>query len=235
MSSKQLLFLEEKIGYSFNNKQLFKQSLTHKSYSNESSDDKTQDNERLEFLGDAILQFIISDLLIKNYPFLNEGDLSKFRSVLVSEKGLHQIALQLTLGSYLSLGNGEELSGGREKPSILSDALEALIAAIYLDSKEQYGFEKINSIVYDFFYDQMIRSETTFVTIDYKSFLQEYVQQFKLGPLNYELLSETGPDHEKEFTSLVSINQQPYQKGVGRSKKNSEQEAAKNTLKYLQT
>ena len=172
--SSQLVSLQENIGYRFENEQLLVQALTHKSYAHEH---KIDDNERFEFLGDAILQFLMSDHLVSQYPELSEGLLSKFRAVLVSEAGLSKLARKIDLGHYLFIGKGEETTGGREKKSILSDALEALLSAIYLDSKQSHGVGEIRRIIEELFRSEIIDAEQTYTTIDYKTDLQELVQK----------------------------------------------------------
>ena len=228
-----LSILEANIGYHFKDKNILIQALTHKSYVNEFLHDNYANNERLEFLGDAVLQFVISDLLMEQYPLFDEGNLSKFRAALVSEKGLFRIATKLELGNYILLGRGEEQTGGRKKKSILSDAVEALIAAIYRDSKPQHELKKAYQLIKDFFKKETIEAAKTFLTTDYKSELQEFVQKYKLERMSYELISETGPDHLRTFTYTVKIKNKVYGKGQGKNKKTAEQNAAIETLIML--
>ncbi|PCI23976.1 MAG: ribonuclease III [SAR324 cluster bacterium] len=222
--------LEETLKYQFQNPQLLIQALTHKSYAHEH---QRENNERFEFLGDAILQFVTSDYLMSRYPEHSEGMLSKFRAVLVSEKGLSVVAKKIDLGRFLLIGKGEEVTGGREKSSILSDALEAILASIFLDSKETHGVTKIAEIIHKLFDPEISNAEKTFATIDYKTDLQEFVQKNKLGELKYKIIEELGPDHDKEFVTALTINDQVFGVGRGKSKKISEQNAAIASFKQL--
>ena len=223
--------LEKIINYKFNDINLLNQALTHKSFAHENI---IKDNERLEFLGDAVLQFIISDYLMEHYPNFSEGMLSKFRAVLVSETRLNVIARKINLGIYLNIGKGEEVTGGRDKSSILADTLEALLAAIYLDSKERAGNREILRVIIQLFSAEILNAETTFTNIDHKTDLQEYVQKNRLGELKYQIIDEFGPDHQKEFITALLINDQIVGTGRGRSKKISEQNAAIDSLKKMQ-
>jgi ribonuclease-3 len=223
--------LEKIIDYKFNDINLLNQALTHKSFAHENI---IKDNERLEFLGDAVLQFIISDYLMEYYPNFSEGMLSKFRAVLVSETRLNVIARKIDLGIYLNIGKGEEVTGGRDKSSILADTLEALLAAIYLDSKERAGSREIVRVIIQLFSTEILNAETTFTNIDHKTDLQEYVQKNRLGELKYQIIDEFGPDHQKEFITALLINDQIVGTGRGRSKKISEQNAAIDSLKKMQ-
>lgn len=222
--------LQKTIGYTFKDINLLIRALCHKSYAHEN---KVENNERLEFLGDAILQFVMSDQLMSLFPKLTEGFLSKFRAVLVSEKGLSKLARQINLGQFLLIGKGEEMTGGREKASILSDAMEALFAAVYLDSKSDDGVQSVGQIIVRLFQPEIKEAEKTFSTVDYKTDLQEFVQKNKLGNLVYQVLSESGPDHAKQFEIAIRINGRQFASGVGRSKKAAEQEAAVATLQQL--
>ena len=225
-----LAALQESIGYRFADEKLLIQALTHKSYAHEH---KLEDNERLEFLGDAVLQFIISDHLMRRYPRLSEGMLSKFRAVLVSEVGLSVLAKKIGLGEYLLIGKGEETTGGRNKNSILSDALEALLSAIYLDSQGAHGMEKIRRVIEELFQEEIASAERTYASIDFKTDLQELVQKRKMGTMQYKVIEETGPDHDKRFVTAVLIDDSEYGVGIGKSKKLSEQNAAIAALKKL--
>ncbi|MBU3915019.1 ribonuclease III [bacterium] len=222
--------LQKEIGYEFKNIRYLVQALTHKSYAHEH--DK-ENNERLEFLGDAILQFAMSDYLMTHYPDLPEGMLSKFRAVLVSENGLSVLAKKIDLGKYLYIGKGEKITGGREKNSILSDALEALLSAIYLDSRDEFGITQIINIISNLFKDEIKNAEKTFATIDYKTDFQEYIQKNKIGNLAYKVIEETGPDHDKEFVTALMVNDKIFGIGRGKSKKISEQNAAINAFEKL--
>lgn len=219
----QLSGLQDAINYQFKDTSLIIQALTHKSFAHENN---RENNERLEFLGDAILQFVMSDHLMSKYPELPEGMLSKFRAVLVSEKGLSTLAKKIGLGQYLFIGKGEEITGGREKNSILSDALEALFAAIFLDSRAEKNVSNVSRIIKDLFKQEIQTAEETFASIDHKTDFQEYVQKNKLGPLAYKVIEERGPDHDKEFVTALLIADEIFGIGTGKSKKTSEQKAA---------
>lgn len=218
--------LEEKIGYQFKDKQLIETALTHSSYANESHNGPC--NERLEFLGDAVLSIIISEHIYKLYANKQEGDLTKLRSSLVCETTLADFARSIGLGDYIKLGNGERRSGGAERPSILSDAFEALIAAIFLDG----GIESAAQFVLPFAKKAMRNPESRKI-IDYKTVLQEIVQQSDGEKLVYVLVSESGPDHDKHFVTEVHLNSNVIGKGGGRSKKEAEQQAAKAALALM--
>jgi ribonuclease-3 len=222
--------LQQKLGYPFQNINHLIQALTHKSYAHEH---KQNNNERLEFLGDAILQFVISDYLMRNYPELPEGMLSKFRAVLVSETGLSTLAKKIELGRFVLIGKGEEITGGREKNSILSDTLEALFCAVFLDSREKEGIEKVTHVIKTLFAEEIITAEKTFSTVDYKTDFQEFVQKQKLGALNYKVIEESGPDHNKEFVTALMIANEIFGIGKGKSKKISEQNAAINAFEKI--
>jgi ribonuclease III len=225
-----LVKLQEKIGYFFNDISLLIQALTHRSYAHEHNQ---KNNERFEFLGDAVLQFLISDYLMTHYPDLSEGMLSKFRSVLVSESGLSRLSKKIGLGEYLFIGKGEEVTGGRKKNSILADAVEALFSAIYLDSRQKHQVLMVTRIVNALFEDEIEKAELVYTSIDYKTDLQELVQKNKLGNLQYKIIKESGPDHDKEFVTEITINDIDYGVGVGKSKKSSEQTAAIAALSKL--
>ncbi len=222
--------LQQKLGYNFNSIDHLVHALTHKSYAHEH---KLENNERLEFLGDAILQFVISDHLMSNYPELPEGMLSKFRAVLVSENGLSNLARKISLGQYILIGKGEEVTGGREKSSILSDTLEAIFCAIFLDSKEKEGVSAVSIIIQSLFAKEIKAAEKTFSSVDYKTDFQEFVQKKKLGALNYKVIEESGPDHNKEFVTALMIANEIFGIGKGKSKKISEQNAAINAFKKI--
>ena len=222
--------LQQKLGYPFQNINYLVQALTHKSYAHEHKQDN---NERFEFLGDAILQFVISDYLMKNYPDLPEGMLSKFRAVLVSENGLSALAKKIELGRFVLIGKGEEITGDREKNSILSDTLEALFCAVFLDSRENEGVERVTHIIKSLFSEEIKTAEKTFSTVDYKTDFQEFVQKQKLGALNYKVIEESGPDHNKEFVTALMIANEIFGIGKGKSKKISEQNAAINAFEKI--
>ncbi|NQU63234.1 MAG: ribonuclease III [SAR324 cluster bacterium] len=222
--------LQQKLGYWFQNINYLIQALTHKSYAHEN---KQENNERLEFLGDAILQFVISDYLMIHYSDLPEGMLSKFRAVLVSENGLSTLAKKIDLGRFILIGKGEETTGGREKNSILSDTIEAVFCAIFLDSREQGGIEKVTNILQILFSEEIKTAEKTFSTIDCKTDFQEFVQKRKLGSLNYKVIEESGPDHNKVFVTALMIANEIFGIGKGKSKKISEQNAAINAFQKM--
>ncbi|MBI5327668.1 MAG: ribonuclease III [Deltaproteobacteria bacterium] len=218
-----------KLSYTFNNLNILEQALIHRSFLNEKSDQNRKNNERLEFMGDAVLSAAISHLLINKFPDADEGILSKFRARLVNENTLAKLAMDIELGKYLLLGKGEYLTGGREKPSILSDAYEAVIAAVYLDG----GFEKAFSLVSRQFSVIMEDVSMAESSRDYKTELQEQTQElFKVAPI-YELISEKGPEHNKIFEVEVLIKGERFGKGHGKAKKEAEQRAAMETLRIL--
>ena len=215
--------LEEKLGYTFQSPELLENALTHSSCANESRG-KLQSNERLEFLGDSVLQIVSADYLFHAYADRPEGDLTRIRSSLVSEGALFQFAQEINLGEYLRLGRGEERCGGRTRPSVVSDAFEAVIAALYLDG----GMEVARNFILPFI------TEGKSAEDDYKTRLQEVVQQDPSAVLKYEVTGETGPDHNKQFTVCVWRNGELLAEGRGRSKKAAEQHAAKVSLEKLQ-
>ena len=219
-----LIEFEKKIQYIFQDKSLLNQALTHSSYANEKKHSKLSDNERFEFLGDAVLELVTSDYLFKNYNKLSEGELTKLRASIVCEPTLSQCAKDLQLGKYINLGKGEELSGGRNRKSVLSDALEAVIGAIYLDS----GFEEAYRFVKKFILKDI---ENKKLFYDSKTILQEFIQQKSQTPLEYVLVDESGPDHNKLFIVEVVFEGKVLGVGKGKSKKTAEQKAAYNAIK----
>ncbi len=218
--------LEEIIGYEFKQKGLLRQALTHSSFANEKHMKKHSDNERLEFLGDAVLELVSSEFLFRNYPNLPEGDLTKLRASLVCEPTLAMCTREIALGKYLYLGKGENQTGGRGRKSILSDALEAVIGAIYLDG----GFEAAQAFVQRFILTDIEHKKLFY---DSKTILQEVVQGSYEEPLHYELLAEEGPDHDKSFRVAVQIGDKRIGEGSGHTKKAAEQEAAYQALLML--
>jgi ribonuclease-3 len=221
--------LSERLEFQFRNSGLLAQAFRHSSYVNEVGNGDLKDNETLEFLGDAVLDLAIGHILMELFEHANEGELSKYRASVVSERGLFDLARELRLGDYLLLGKGEELSGGREKPSILANTLEAMVGAIFLDA----GFPRTREIIHKLFISTIERMEIETLRSDYKSLLQEYTQQkFKSRP-EYLLLSETGPAHERTFRTAIYLNGELKAEGEGRSKKEAEQEAAKEALVWL--
>ena len=219
--------LQETIGYTFRDPSLLETALTHTSYANEVYKDGLRSYERLEFLGDSILGFTAADYLGKTFPKLHEGELTKLRADLVCETSLAQTAKALGLEDYLRLGKGEEATGGRRRVSIIADVVEAVIAAIYLDG----GLEAAQRFIYTHvLVDTKARIQ---LNADYKTMLQELVQQQKNQVLSYELLGESGPDHDKQFTVRVLLNGTPIGTGSGTSKKRAEQAAASAALEAL--
>lgn len=218
--------LQETIHYQFRNPAFLEVALTHSSYANEVKH-QVKYNERQEFLGDAVLSIIVSDYLFNNYT-VPEGELTKLRAAIVCEKSLDVMANKIGLGQYLRLGHGEELTGGRTRPSIIADAFEALIAAIYLDS----GIESARKFVLPFV-TEMLEHEDSLSFKDYKTILQEIIQQNPEEKLVYKLVGEKGPDHDKRFLVDVMLNSNVIGRGEGRSKKNAEQMAAKEALELM--
>lgn len=213
---------EKIIGYTFQNETLLRQALTHSSYANERHR-KSEDNERLEFLGDAVLELVSSEFLFLNYPKLSEGDLTKLRASLVCEPTLAACTAQMQLGDFVRLGRGEEQTGGRRRKSILSDALEAVIGAIYLDG----GFTNAKEFIQRFVLDDLEHKQLFF---DSKTILQERIQAHCEEALHYELIHEEGPDHQKIFIVQAMLGDKIIGKGQGRTKKAAEQEAAYHAL-----
>ena len=217
--------LQDRIGYRFRDPSLLERALTHSSYANECKQ-KTECNERMEFLGDAVLSIIVADHIFHKFH-LAEGDLTKIRASLVCEKSLYEFARKIDLGSELLLGHGEEQTGGRERPSVVSDAFEALIAAIYLDG----GLEKAAQFVLPFVEEDLGHEEAPFV--DYKTRLQEIIQKNPEERVEYVLVSAQGPDHDKKFVVEVHLNSNVIGRGVSRSKKGAEQAAAQEALSLM--
>ncbi|WP_277668343.1 ribonuclease III [Caproiciproducens galactitolivorans] len=219
--------LEEKLGYHFKNKSYLRTALTHSSYANETKAPGGS-NERLEFLGDSILGWVVADYLFKHFPDLPEGDLTKKRAALVCEKACCGFSTQLNVGKYLLLSHGEQNSGGRTRSSILADAFESIIAAIYLDG----GLEEARKFILRFVLPLM-QSAKPKAFKDYKTMLQEIIQQNPEERLEYVLTGESGPDHDKHFTVEVHLNSNVIGKGGGRSKKEAEQQAAREALELM--
>lgn len=220
--------LERKIGYKFQNPDLLLHALTHSSYANEMKMSKESNNERLEFLGDAVLELVTSEYVYNRYKDLTEGDLTKLRAGMVCEPTLSSCAKDLNIGDFLLLGKGEDNSGGRMRDSILSDAMEAIIGAIYLDG----GFTSAKEFVRKNILNQLEDKELFF---DSKTILQEMVQnENHREKIRYKLISEEGPDHNKSFTIALYVGNKQYGCGVGKTKKAAEQEAALQAIKKLQ-
>ena len=218
--------LEEKLGYTFRDRSLLENALTHSSYANENKSLGLQSNERLEFLGDSVLGMVTADYLFRTHPDLPEGDLTRTRAALVCEGSLVEVAQCLELGAYLKLGKGEEAGGGRERPSIIADAVEAVLAAVYLDG----GIGSARKIIQKFILD---REEEKGGSRDYKTALQELVQRESGQVLTYRLIGSNGPDHAKVFQVEVDLNGAPVGGGEGHSKKEAEQNAAKAAIEKL--
>ena len=220
--------LEARIGYTFHDRRLLQNALMHSSYANENRARGCTSNERLEFLGDSVLGMGTAARRYRLYPAMPEGKLSRLRAELVCEQSLHAVALELGLGSYIRLGHGEARNGGRERPSILADAVEAIIAAIYLDG----GLESAQRFILDHILTGLAEGQMHHVA-DYKTDLQERVQRKPGQALEYTLLSESGPDHNKSFTMNVLLNGSEIGRGTGRTKKEAEQSAAKSALERM--
>lgn len=218
---------EEIIGYTFKNKDLIRQAFTHSSYANEKKLPEGS-NERLEFLGDSVLSIVVSEHLYKNLSHIAEGELTKIRASLVCEKSLHIFAKQIRLGDFLMLGKGEENTGGRERPSILADSFEAVIAAIYLDG----GIEPARRHILRFIPNDIEHQKKPAFN-DFKTILQEIVQKNPEEKVEYNLVSEEGPDHNKSFEVEVCLNSNVIGKGKGKSKKEAEQLAAREALELM--
>ncbi len=222
-----LFDIQERIDYQFSNIALLERALTHKSYANENR--VPYHNERMEFLGDSVLNLVVSEYLMRTCPESTEGDLSRFRAAVVSEPALAAIAREIGIGNYILLGRGEEQTGGRDKESLLANCLEALIASIYLDT----GKEAAAAFIIRFFQDRIKKTCASRRTIDYKTNLQEICQERLRQLPEYRIVSETGPAHQKQFEVEVRIKGRLSGHGTGRSKKEAEQSAAKEALACL--
>lgn len=222
--------LESVISYTFKDKRKLLLALTHSSYANEKKSDGLTSNERLEFLGDAVLNIVTSEYIFKNYPTLPEGEMTKTRASIVCEGSLMQCANRILLGNFLFLGKGEENTGGRGRTSILSDAFEALIGAIFLDGGLKEAGNFIFSVMKEFFTD----TKNTEIFVDYKTQFQEMIQKTSEQKIEYQILEEKGPDHNKVFVSQLSVGDKILGIGEGKSKKEAEQNAASAALGKLQ-
>ncbi len=222
-----LLAIQERIAHRFDKLELLERALTHKSYANENR--VSAHNERLEFLGDAVLNLVISEYLMRICPDSTEGDLSRLRAAVVSEPTLAAVARQIGIGSYILLGRGEEQTGGRDKDSLLANCLEAIIASIYLDA----GKPEAEAFIIRFFEGMVKNTCSSRSTLDFKTELQELFQDRLKQLPEYRVVSETGPDHQKQFTVELSVKGEVYGRGIGKSKKEAEQKAAKEALKKL--
>lgn len=217
--------LETAIGYQFKNITLLQNALAHSSYANERWHNSLKSNERLEFLGDSILGMVVAEFLYTNYPDRPEGELTRMRADMVCETSLAKVAGEISLGEHLLLGHGEEQGGGRTRASILADAVESVIAACFLDG----GIAPAKAFIQRFILCNV--PESSLQNVDYKTALQELVQQKKNQVLCYQLIGQSGPDHDKHFQVQVLLNDAPLGTGEGSSKKRAEQDAAKNALK----
>ena len=218
--------LEEKIGYTFTNKQLLNKALTHTSYAYEH---KVESNEKLEFLGDSILEFVSSMYLFENYPNLKEGEMTKVRATVVCEESLYKIAKRLNFSDFLNLGKSERLSVEEVRPAILADSVEAVIAAIYLDG----GLEEARKFIIKNLKDEIKVASQNVGQKDYKTVLQEKLQEHGEVKIEYKIIRETGPDHDKTFEAQVECNNKKLATGKGKTKKHAEMEAAKKALENL--
>ena len=227
MRSSDMILLEKNLGYKFKNAAYLSTALTHSSYANESKA-KISNNERLEFLGDAVLGIVVSDYIFAHCPNLPEGDLTKLRAALVCEKSLCKFSKSLNVGDFLKLSHGERNNDGDKRPSILADAFEAIIAAIYLDG----GLESAREFILRFIIPDVQNPQLTSFK-DYKTQLQEIVQQNQGETIRYNLVDQTGPDHNKRFWVEVCLNNNVIGKGDGKSKREAEQCAAKEALKLM--
>lgn len=220
--------LERKLNYSFKDRALLLTALSHSSYANENKGEGLMSNERLEFLGDSVLGQVVASYLYLNFPQMPEGKMTRLRAELVCEHSLHRVACSLELGKYIRLGKGEEHSGGRQRESILADAVEAVIASLYLDG----GLDVARNFINEHILAEVCGDEPQPMS-DYKTALQELIQRKPGQSLSYELVSESGPDHRKIFMVRVILNDEEIGKGSGRTKKEAEQSAARNGLEEI--
>lgn len=217
------------IGYQFQNPDLLLEALSHSSFAQESAD-RPRDNEQMEFLGDAVLTFVVSSMLVEAFPAWEEGKLTRARAHLVAAPHLHSVANRICLGQYLRLGRGEEKTGGRDKPALLVNALEAVVAALYRDG----GIETARNFIARFIVPQDLAGAAhELFSIDYKSALQEHLQAERTPPAEYRVVEESGPEHQKTFTVEASAGENLVARGRGGSKKAAEQEAARLVLEKL--
>ena len=220
--------LQSELNIVFNNKNLLYQAFTHSSYVNEHRRKLFTDNERLEFLGDAVLELSVSKFLFEKYPHMSEGELTKLRASIVCEPSLVIFANELKFGQYVLLGKGEELTGGRERPALLADVFESFVGALYLDQ----GLETVVAFLEKIVFPKVEIGAFSHV-MDFKSQLQEMVQQSNNGVLHYEIVDEKGPAHNRTFVSRVLLNEQELGIGRGKSKKEAEQQAAQSAMQML--
>lgn len=225
-NKEELIVFEKKLGYIFKNKELLKIALTHTSYAN---DNKLTSNEKLEFLGDSILEFVISNYLYKNYSNLKEGEMTKIRATVVCENSLYDVAIQNNFNNYIFLGKSEKASFGDKKPAILADSVEAVIAAIFMDS----NLENAEKFILLNLEKRIIDASKNVGMKDYKTVLQEELQKKGNVKIEYNVIEESGPDHNKKFVSEVICQGEKLAIGKGKTKKESETNAAKNALNNL--
>ncbi|MCM1252362.1 MAG: ribonuclease III [Clostridium sp.] len=226
MQQKPLEELEQKIGYSFKDKRLLRQALTHSSFANEQKINKYDDYERLEFLGDAVLELVSSEFLFREHETMAEGQLTRLRASMVCEQALAYCAREFGLEQYILLGKGEEMTGGRTKDSIISDVMEAIIGALYVDN----GMDEAKAYIHRFILSDLEHKQLFY---DAKTILQEHVQQKNEGTLHYALIKEEGPDHDKLFVVEARIDEKTIGEGQGRTKKAAEQQAAYQALRMM--
>ena len=229
MSESQFAQLQKKLGYKFKDTSMLETALTHSSYANEKKKNRAYSNERLEFLGDSILGMTVAKLIFMKYPTMSEGKMTRLRAELVCEKSLLALAVRLDIGECILLGHGEEKSGGRNRPSILADAVEAILAAVYLEA----GPKRVEKLIIKHLMPQTEISKIE--RTDHKSALQERVQIKMDQVLSYKITDESGPDHQKSFTVQVSLNGEPIGSGTGPTKKEAEQMAAKAALDTIRS
>ncbi|WP_109689461.1 ribonuclease III [Tumebacillus permanentifrigoris] len=216
------------LGIQFQNRKLLKQAFTHASYRNEHRTEIGQDNERLEFLGDAVLELLVSEYLFLKFTKMPEGELTRLRATIVCEPSLVRFATKLNFDKYIRLGRGEEISGGRKRPALLADVFEAFVGAYYLDQ----GLAAVKEFLHRFVVSELTDVNAPLLT-DYKTMLQEHVQREGLGALSYQILEERGPAHNREFVAQVLLDHKSMGEGMGRSKKEAEQHAAQMTMMML--
>jgi len=227
-SDRSLATLEKRLGYTFNNRELLREALRHRSWVNEQNDQRLRDNERLEFLGDAVVNLVVGHLLMRAQSDLKEGDLSRMRASLVNETHLATVARRLGLGDFICLGRGESQTGGREKNSILADTFEAVSAALYLDA----GFDAAFAILETHFKEALEKLGELRLRDDYKSRLQEIAQETRGEIPRYRITGQSGPDHDKTFTAQLTVSDVTTE-GQGKSKKQAEQAAARRAIRLL--
>lgn len=230
MNIEQLESFEKKIKYTFSNKEILLLAFTHSSFANERKKSNHENNERLEFLGDAVLDMVVSEYMYRIYPEMPEGELTKLRASVVCEGSLAKLARQLELGKYLFLGKGEESTGGRDRDSILADTFEAVIGAICIDG----GIDSVKKYILDLMQEEIQRTKNSLKVRDCKTHLQEIIQRTSKYPVQYVIVGETGPDHSKNFVAEVQHINKILGKGSGKSKKEAEQAAAQDALNFLE-